>query len=176
MNKILKSSIVLLFFSTTIFIIQVSCQKTSDAQSGGSTYILPTATSSRLGGIIVGEGLDVTNNGTLSVKTTTSAAPSLIFFSRSNPAGTRGDEIWKANIDGSNPQKLNITLPSGYLISLNQATPETNGSAIVVTTDQKIIFRATISSAPWSSLFSCDFNGSNVVKLLDNVGTSYAIY
>ena len=175
MNKILKSSIVLLIFSVSAFVFQVSCQKTSEAQSGGSTYILPSATTSRLGGIIVGDGLSVTSNGTLSVNSTTSA-PSLIFFSRSGISDDAGDEIWKANIDGTNQQKLNITLPNGYRISLNQASVNTNGAALLVSSNQKLIFRATTSTAPWSSLFSCDFNGSNVVKLLDNVGTSYAVY
>jgi hypothetical protein len=176
MNKILKSSIVLLFFSTTIFIIQVSCQKTSDAQSGGSSYILPTATTSRLGGIIVGEGLNVTNNGTLSVNSNAPQAPSIIFFSRSGPTDESGDEIWKASIDGSNQQKLNITLPNGFVIKLNQASVNTNGASLLVTSNQKLIFRATSQSTPGSALFSCNFEGGNVVKLLENVGTSYALY
>lgn len=172
MKKVLMSSLVLLLFAAAVFVFQLSCQKRIEAQSGGGQYILPPATSTALGGVIIGDGLAVTSNGKLSVVSVSSPSPSIIFFSRTNPGGTRGDEIWKANIDGSNPEKLNITLPSGYLMSLNQATPDTNGSALVVTSDKKLVFRATISGSPGSSLFSCDFDGQNVVKLIDNIGTS----
>ncbi len=45
----------------------MSCQKEATAQQTGSNYILPSATTSTLGGVIVGSGLSVTSNGTLSL-------------------------------------------------------------------------------------------------------------
>jgi len=40
---------------------------------GGGGYILPTATATRLGGVKIGEGIDVENDGTISANVDTSA-------------------------------------------------------------------------------------------------------
>ena len=37
--------------------------------SGGGSYVLPTATATRLGGVKVGEGLQITEDGTISTVT-----------------------------------------------------------------------------------------------------------
>ena len=65
MKKLLLGSIVLLIFSVSIIFIQISCSKPVTAQS--TSYTLPPATTSVLGGVIVGSGLSVSSNGTLSV-------------------------------------------------------------------------------------------------------------
>ena len=174
MKKLLLGSIVLTTFSLAIIIFQMSCQKTADAQSG-SNYVLPPATTSTLGGIIVGNGLSITSGGMLSVNATTGTTPTMIFFSRTNASN---DEIWKANIDGTNQQKLNISMPSGYVISINtQNTSSGNGgnSGALKAINQKLIFLG-YKLGVGNALFSCDFNGGNVVKLIDNCGTSYDTY
>ena len=51
--------------------IRVIYESATASTGGGSTYTLPTATTSVLGGIIVGSGLQVTSNGTLSTSATT---------------------------------------------------------------------------------------------------------
>ena len=175
MKKLLLSSLVLLLFSLSIFVFQISCQKPVDAQSGGTSYTLPPATTSTLGGIIVGNGLSITSSGVLSVNSISGTTPTLIFFSRTN---TTSDEIWKANIDGTGQQKINITMPSGYVISINnQNTASGNGgnAGALKVINQKLIFLG-YKLGVGNALFSCDFNGSNVMKLLDNCGSSYDTY
>ena len=51
--------------------IRVIYESATASTGGGSTYTLPTATTSTLGGIIVGSGLQVTSNGTLSTSAST---------------------------------------------------------------------------------------------------------
>jgi hypothetical protein len=64
-------SVALTLFSISIVIFQMSCKKDATAQTGGTSYTLPTATTSTLGGVIVGSGLSVTSNGILSANATT---------------------------------------------------------------------------------------------------------
>jgi len=172
MRKLLLGSIVLITFSLAIIIFQISCQKAANAQTG-SNYVLPPATTSTLGGVIVdGATLKVDASGKISL---VSSPSSTILFSRTN-AGS--DEIWKANIDGTNQQKLNISMPSDYVISINtQNTSSGNGgnSGVLKVYNQKILFLG-YKTGVGNALFSCDFNGANVVKLIDNCGTSYDTY
>lgn len=65
MRKLLLGSAVLTLFAISITLFQISCQKESNAQT--TTYTLPPATTTSLGGIIVGNGLSVTPSGVLSV-------------------------------------------------------------------------------------------------------------
>lgn len=167
MKKLILSSITLILFSLAIIVFQISCKKEIIAQSGGN-YVLPPATTTTLGGVIIdGITIQVDSKGKIA-----QARPTLIFFSRTNESNI--DEIWRANIDGSNQQKLNIVLPNDYEPSINsQHEGGSNPGAIKVTTDQKIIFLAHSNSIHTYSLFTCDFDGSNVVKIIDKVGTSY---
>jgi len=97
----------------------------------------------------------------------TPSVSNIIIYSKANSLGE--DEIWKANIDGTNQQRVNIALPSGYSLNVNN-----DGGQIRITSDgQKIIFKGENSSTV--SLFSCALDGSNVVKLIDGVGTSFDV-
>ena len=69
-------SFVLLFAAISIGIFQISCQKEAIAQTG-NTYTLPAATTSTLGGVIVGSGLNVASNGTISVSSATAGVTQL---------------------------------------------------------------------------------------------------
>lgn len=162
MKKILLSSVVLTTFAISIIIFQLSCKKTAEAQAT-SNYILPPATTTTLGGIIIGDGLSITNNGTLSVTgRNTSSASTLIFYVKSD-----SDDIWKANIDGTGQTKLNIIMPSGYEVSAGG-----DGGQIQITSDgNKILFKGRNNNS--SALFSCNLDGTNVTKLIDNLGTSF---
>ena len=55
---------------------------TSDSSSGaggGGSYILPVATQDTLGGVSIGEGIDITPEGKISVKTPSSSANSVLY-------------------------------------------------------------------------------------------------
>lgn len=45
----------------------------SGGGGGGGSYVLPTATASRLGGVKIGDGIDVATDGTISANVDTSA-------------------------------------------------------------------------------------------------------
>ncbi len=68
MKKVLLGSIILVAFSIAIVLFQISCQKTAEAQM--SNYTLPPATTTNLGGIMVGSGLTVTTSGVVSATST----------------------------------------------------------------------------------------------------------
>lgn len=134
MKKILLSTLVLLFFSLSIIIFQISCKKPVDAATP--------------------------NNSTISQQN------KIVFqkdFYGSGLTATPYDhaEIWTANYDGTNQQKLNVDLPSGVVIVL--------GQAIKVSPDGKTLFftgfapgnNYPTTSTPWS-IYSCNIDGSNV--------------
>ena len=54
---------------------------TSDSSpgAGGGSYILPVATQDTLGGVSIGEGIDITPEGKISVKTSLSPAESVLY-------------------------------------------------------------------------------------------------
>lgn len=105
--------------------------------------------------------INLTNNNSNTVSST-----GLIFYTKRYPSP---DGIWKANIDGTNQQQIIINLPSGFTLSVNN-----DGGQIILTSDkQKIIFKGENSLTNTVSLFSCNVDGTNVLKLIDNVGTSF---
>lgn len=87
MKKLLYSSIVLLLFSTSILLFQISCQKDAEANSQEDT----SSTSQQLN--------------------------KLVFKKLSWPSQKIISEIWIVNYDGSNATKVNITLPNEVVFS-----------------------------------------------------------
>lgn len=159
-------SIVLLLFSLAILVFQVSCQKSVEAQSGGggSTYTLPPATTSTLGGIIVGSGLSITSNGTLSVVPTSGGIIQLnkiIYTLKISGSPNSDTEIWIANYDGTAASKINITLPAGRKIG----APGTFGSCSLSPDGQKIFFNA-FDGFGGQYLYACNVNGSNPTQIV----------
>ena len=67
MKTMFKSSILLLLFSFSLLVFNLSCEKESIAQTT-TPYTLPIATSTKLGGVIIGTGLNVTTEGVLSTQ------------------------------------------------------------------------------------------------------------
>ena len=51
----------------------------SGSGTGGSSYILPVATQDALGGVSIGEGIDITPEGKISVKIPSSPAESVLY-------------------------------------------------------------------------------------------------
>ena len=75
MKKLLLGSATLALFAIAIILFQLSCKKQAIAQTG-SNYTLPPATTSKLGGIIVGKGLSITSSGILSTDSSTASGTS----------------------------------------------------------------------------------------------------
>lgn len=157
MRKLLLGSVALTFFSFSIILLQISCKK--DVIADTLNYILPQATTSVLGGVIVGDGLTVSSNGTLSIKPTsggTSSKRNKIIFGRSN----RADEIWTANYDGTNQTKLNFVLPAGL---------ELDGEGLIKLSPdgETVFFNVKKPGAGAYYIYSCKIDGSQLTKVID---------
>lgn len=156
MRKFIYGSFVLIVFSLATIIFQISCQKTVDAQT--STYTLPPATPTTLGGVIVREGLNVTSNGTISVKTTAHDVLHKLIFKKVTASGAG---IWTANYDGTSAVKVNISLPSSIVFSDDM-------NPIMSPDGQKIFFTAAAATSVFNGdLYSCNVDGTNVTKIVD---------
>ena len=167
MKKLFLGSIALTVFSIAILIFQISCQKTVDAQQSGSNYVLPAATTTNLGGVIVGQGLTVSANGTLSVSTTSSTTGlqqlNKIVYRKRNSDGTL-DEIWTANYDGTNQTKINITLPTGIVFGESMRP-------FLSPDGKKVFFTGAVSPRISSEdVYSANIDGTNVTKIIDKGG------
>lgn len=178
MKKILLGSVVLTFFSISVILFQISCQKGYSISAQTNGYTLPPATASTLGGVIVGSGLSITSNGTLSVTTTGGSGGGLaqlnkvIFKKIVVTPGSSVDhvtEIWVANYDGTGAAKINIALPSGIGFS-------DNANPVMSPNGQKIFFTAgsmgTNQIVANGDLYSCNVDGSSVTKIIDKGGVN----
>lgn len=155
MKHIIKTSLVLIFFSVSVIIFNLSCEKESIAQTN-TPYTLPKATTSSLGGVIVGSGLSVTDNGTISTENF-----DIIIFSRN---GDKSNEFWTAKHDGTNQKKISIpSLPTTEVISTDQLRVSPDG--------KKIFFMIYIPNNGGlnKKLYSCNIDGSGLTKLIDDV-------
>jgi hypothetical protein len=174
MKKFLLGSISLMLLSVSIIVFQISCQKSATAQAGN--YTLPPATNSTLGGVIVGSGLNITSTGVLSVTGTSGTVIQLnkIIFSKllySSSGSYLGVEVWTANYDGTAQTKVNISLPSGIVFSEGM-TPKLspNGQKVFFTAGPPLSSGSTIAGV--TSMYSCNIDGSNILKIIDGVSTS----
>jgi hypothetical protein len=160
MKSILQASFALLFFSLAIAIFQMSCKKDAIAQTPTQTvYTLPPATTSTLGGVIVGNGLSVTSNGTLSLTATGSGQQNKLVYRKAIGVDTPNEfyEIWTSNFDGSSQQKVNINLPVGTRIGGVGISPD--GKKLFLD-----VFPVTTGST--ASIYSCNIDGSGLIKIL----------
>lgn len=156
MKKLILGSIVLSCFSLSVILFQVSCQKSANSQTNG--YILPPATTSTLGGVIVGNGLTVNANGTLSTNSNSLQQINKIIYSITTSIVNYTGEIWTANYDGTGKSKVNIVLPSELGIQ-GQARLSPNG--------QNIFFVAGHKTTNKFFIYSCNLDGSNVRLIID---------
>lgn len=156
MKKLLMGSICLLIFSASILILQISCQKEIVAQSSGSNYTLPPATNSTLGGVIVGNGLSITSNGTLSASSAAAQINKIIYRQESYP------RFWIANYDGSGATELIISLPAPYSV-------ESSGYPVLSPDGTKLFVMGIDNSTtiPGHAVFSCNADGSNPAQIIN---------
>jgi competence transcription factor ComK len=73
------------------------------------------------------------------------------------------------NSNGSNEQKLNIVLPPNFVLFVDHD----GGQIKLNKNEKKILFKAKNIIGSSYSLFSCSYDGSNVIKIIDNIGTSF---
>jgi hypothetical protein len=72
-------------------------------------------------------------------------------------------EMWTANYDGTNQAKINIAMPTGFVVGDNaRLSPD----------GQTIIFEGYDSTNYITHIYSCNVNGSNVHKIIDGSTTS----
>jgi len=158
MKKILLSTIVLLAFTLSVVLFQVSCKKEANAQT--SSYTLPPATTSKLGGVIPdGTTISVDGNGKISTSgNVVQQQNKILYVVYGSQPNT--DEIWSANYDGTNAQKINIVLPTGLAIG------DTN---FTISPDRKMIFFSVFSpTGGTGSIYACNIDGSNPHKIISN--------
>lgn len=169
MKKLFLSTVVLLLFTISILLFQISCKKEATAQS--TPFVLTPATTSKLGGVIPdGTTISVDANGKISAINTSDGASTqqnkIIYIKAFYGGSTGGNkydsaEIWTASFDGSNQQKINIALPTGYVVVLDQSVKlSRNGKTIFFTAFSPGNNYPTTMS-PWS-IYSCNLDGSNV--------------
>jgi hypothetical protein len=91
MKKLLLSTIVLLAFSVSIILFQLSCKKSADAATP-----ITSAAVQQQNKIIYVKNIPIVAAGT---------------------SGLYQGQIYSANYDGTNQQQINITLPTGLYIS-----------------------------------------------------------
>lgn len=124
MKKLLLSSIVLLIFSCSILIFEVSCQKEANARQN--------------------------NNSSIQNK---------IAFTKHNEL-TEVNEIWIANIDGTNQKKINLNIPSGKSLE--------DGSFDIIDNGSKVVFTLWNNTTEGNEIYTCNIDGSNLIKIVDN--------
>ena len=171
MKKLLLGSVFLTFFAISITLFQASCQKEVVANTE-TAYTLPPATTTTLGGVIVGQGLEVTTDGTIGIASGNVAQQNKIFFIKSfNVPNTDGySEIWSANYDGSNQQKFNIVLPSGMNVEDLSISPDKQSLFITC-----FYYLTGSTSEAKFCIFSCKPDGSNLKKIIENDGLSSVV-
>jgi len=169
MKKLLLSSIVLLLFTISILLFQVSCKKEANAQT--SPYVLPTATTTRLGGVMPdGTTITVDGNGKISAALSQNSQENKILFVKYG-AVENTDELWTANFDGTNASKVNISVPSGLAIGDNH---------FALSPDHKTVFLSMITiNSGKGSIYACNIDGGDLHKVIDggsngvDIGVTY---
>jgi hypothetical protein len=167
MKKLLMGSIALLIFSLSILVFQISCQKTSTAQTTSNNYVLPPATTSTLGGVIIGSGLSVNSSGILSANSSTGLTQlNLIIYDIIRNPHSIGTtyEAWMANIDGSNPHQILMSLapPSG-LSYHGGAQLSPDGKTVIL----PLVTALNSTNDIILYYYSCSIDGSNLKKIID---------
>jgi hypothetical protein len=161
MKHIIKTSLVLIFFSVSVIIFNLSCEKESIAQTNTS-YTLPKATTSSLGGVIVGSGLSVTDNGTISTQN-----QGIIVFKK---LGDKNNEFWTSKYDGSNQIKVTIA-----------SFPQDNGiltepNLWKISPDGKKVFIVIVNELTQKqALYVCNIDGSGLTLIVDSVDEAIVV-
>lgn len=171
----------------------MSCQKEATAQQSGSNYTLPFATTSTLGGVIIGNGLSVTGNGTLSVNSTggnytlpAGTASTLGGFIVGNGLSVTSNGTLSVNPSSTGLAQLNIILFQKYndntginelwtvnIDGTNQKKIPINLNLPIISArltpdGKKVVFSTDGTNSKNGYIYSCSIDGSNLTKIVDN--------
>lgn len=153
MKKLILSTLVLLAFSIAIALFQISCTKTANSQS--PAYTLLPATTSKLGGVIPdGTSIAVDANGKISTVAGSTPQEGKLLYGVFGSVET-DNAIWTSNYDGTNAQKIAVTLPTGTVIDPDN---------LKISPDHQTIFFEAHTIAPAAVayfLYSCSINGGS---------------
>jgi len=149
---LLQGSIALCLFAIAIMLFQISCKKDSFAQS--PAYTLPMASTSTLGGVIVGQGLNIDNTGKLSCP----HDDVILYIKRATPKY----EWWVCNRDGGNQRKVNF--PAAITV--------TQMGVSLLSDKNSVVFSGTATTIPLgiSDVYTMNIDGSNLHKIVTNSG------
>ena len=118
---------------------------------GGGSYTLPTATSNRLGGVKIGEGINVENDGTISVSGSSYTLPTASSDTLGGVkigSGVNIDSAGTISVNSSDPSTLKsvsalpLTAASGDVVvydNMEWYYSPTTGSSVNITKSGKII-------------------------------------
>lgn len=80
--------------------------------------------------------------------------------------GSSIGEIWTANLDGTNQQKVNVTLPSNTIaISMSVSKDGT-----------KIIFSTESDDSSKEGIYTCNIDGTNLSKIINAPSSGWVGY
>lgn len=151
------------FLSLAIMVLQVSCKKDAIAQD--QPYILPIATTERLGAVIVdGVTLKISEKGVLS---TTGDVVILNpiednFIVYGVEGRNNNETIWIMNEDGGGKTRVDVAIPPSQAVNINAGLRVTRGG--------KILFITEGTNSDLETLYQCDKDGRNL-KVLDQTSS-----
>ncbi len=154
MKILLQGSIALTTFAISIMLFQMGCKKDAIAQN--STYNLPVASSSTLGGIMIGPGLTIDNTGRLSCP----HDDVILYFKTTSPKY----EWWVCDKNGGNQRMVNF--PSTITV--------TNVGVSLLSDKKSVVFSGAASTIPLgiSNLYTMNIDGSNLNMIVANSGVN----
>ena len=140
MKKLLLSSVVLIAFSISIIIFQMSCQKTVTAQVTGTLGALNKILLQKSVYKLVGSTFDSIGR------------PPIPLYSNTS-------EFYLVGYNGGTPTRINIQMPAGEY---------TAGDGVIGADGDKLIFGASnLDVQPGHFIYSCSLDGSNLVRLVN---------
>ncbi|SER85378.1 hypothetical protein [Pedobacter rhizosphaerae] len=159
MRKILLSTVVLTFFALSLILVQFSCKKYAVAQM--AAYILPIATKTTLGGVMVdGTSITIDKEGKIT------AIPALlvgqyefdeIIYLKEDGTNDK-PEFWKVNLDGTGNVKIPIQLPPDLIIESQDVGFKRTSSRIIFGVESK---------STGTFIYSCLLNGSDLKRIVE---------
>ncbi len=175
----------LFFLSASLVLFQIGC-KDEDVAKGN----VPIATTNVLGGIIVGSGLSVTNNGVLSVNSTPTTTTPPPTTPAPPPIIPQQNKLLRLKWQGRHGFPNNKSIPkfeiyisdydgnSNTLININLPINESIGGISTISPDRKTFFfytwiyekneKGLYDFTNKAKEYSCSIDGSNL-KLINTI-------
>jgi hypothetical protein len=140
----------------SMLLFQISCKKDAIAETKPSD--LPIATKTSLGAVMVdGETITITKEGKISAVPV--VADGIIVYGKEE--GNSGEpELWKVNVDGTQNQKIDITLPPNFELDIEMGGMKH--------TQNRIFFAAEDSHLNKHYIYACNLDGSGLTRIIES--------